>query len=141
MNGFFDKIQRFMIGRNGLDKLTGFLFAIYATLVFVSFFVIRFPIAHIVVYALEFILMLIIVFRTLSRNIYKRQKENRNFLCFSTAVKEFFTRQKNKIRDRKTHRYVKCKNCRAHLRVKNIKGKHTVRCPKCRNTFDVRILL
>lgn len=141
MNGFFDKIQRFMIGRNGLDKLTGFLFAIYATLVFVSFFVIRFPIAHIVVYALEFILMLIIVFRTLSRNIYKRQKENRNFLRFSTAVKEFFTRQKNKIRDRKTHRYVKCKNCRAHLRVKNIKGKHTVRCPKCRNTFDVRILL
>ncbi len=42
--------------------------------------------------------------------------------------------------DRKTHKYVKCKNCGATLRLKRRKGTHTATCPKCKGIVKVRSL-
>lgn len=134
MNGFFSKFQQFMMGRNGLDRFCYFLFAVYALLVVVNIFV-----HSLILYIIELIIAAYIIFRVLSKSIYKRQKENGIYMKAETAVKNFFIRQKNRIRDMKTHSYVKCKSCKAQLRVKRLKGKHTVRCPKCGNTFGVRI--
>lgn len=139
MNGFFDKLQRFMMGRNGFDKLCRFLFILYALLVVTSFFLIRFSLAHLIIYILELMVAGYIVFRVLSKNLYKRSRENMAYMKIETAVINFFLRQKNRFRDIKTHRYVKCKTCKAQLRVRRVKGKHTVRCPKCGNTFGVNI--
>lgn len=134
MNGFFAKLQQFMMGRNGLDRFCKFLFIVYALLVVVNLFV-----HSLILYVIELLIAGYIIFRMLSKNLYKRGKENQVYLKAESAVKNFFVRQKNRFRDIKTHRYVKCKTCKCQLRVKRVKGKHTVRCPKCRGTFDVNI--
>ena len=123
MNGFFDKLQRFMAGRNGYDRLCLISFFVYTALVIANIFV-----HSLIIYIIEWLILGYIIFRMLSRNVYQRQRENM-----------FFVRQKNKIRDIKTHRYIKCKNCKAKLRVKRKKGKHNVRCPKCGKVFETNI--
>lgn len=134
MNDFFYKIQQFMTGRNGLDRFNKFLFFIYALLIVVNLFV-----HSLIIYLVALALAGYIVFRTLSMNLYRRGRENQVYMKIEKPIKEFFVRQKNKIRDIKTHRYIKCKHCKAQLRVKRRKGKHTVRCPKCRQEFSVNI--
>ena len=134
MNSFLYKIQQFMIGRNGLDRFNKFLFVIYALLIVVNLFV-----HNLIIYLAALALAGYIVFRTLSKNLYRRGRENQTYMKIEKPVKEFFVRQKNKIRDIKTHRYIKCKHCKAQLRVKRRKGRHTVRCPKCRQEFSVNI--
>ena len=134
MYGFFYRIQRFMAGRNGVDKLNRFLFVFYIVLSVFSIFI-----HSLIFYLIQLSFAGLIVFRTLSKNIYRRSKENLLYIKCETAVKNFFIRNKNRIRDRKTHSYIKCKHCKAKLRVKRNKGKHTVRCPKCRQEFSVTI--
>ncbi len=134
MNGFFYRIQRFMAGRNGFDKLGRFLFVLYIILSILSIFI-----HSLVFYLIQLSFAGFIVFRTLSKNLYRRSKENLLYIKAETAVKNFFIRNKNRFRDRKTHRYIKCTHCKATLRVKRQKGKHTVRCPKCRQEFSVTI--
>lgn len=134
MYGFFMRIQRFMMGRNGMDKLNRFLFVLYILLCVVSIFV-----HSLIFYLIQWLFALYIVFRVLSKNLVMRSKENRIYCIARDAVVNFIIRQKNKVRDRKTHRYIKCKSCKASLRVKRNKGRHTVRCPRCRHEFSVTI--
>lgn len=134
MNGFFYRIQRFMAGRNGIDKLNRFLFILYIVLSFFSIFF-----HSLIFYIIQLSFAGYIIFRTLSRNLHRRSRENLFYIKIETSVKNFFIRQKNKVRDRKTHRYIKCKHCKSKLRVKRQKGKHNVRCPRCRQEFSVKI--
>ncbi|MBQ9742312.1 MAG: hypothetical protein IJV88_01380 [Ruminococcus sp.] len=134
MNRFFLRLQQFMHGRNGLDKFCGFLFIIYTIIVVLNFFF-----HSIYLLAAELLVAVYIVFRALSRNIFKRSKENQAYIKVERKVKAFLLRQKGRLRDIKTHRYIKCKNCKAQLRVKRIKGEHTVHCPKCQCNFKVKI--
>ncbi len=134
MNKFFYRVQQFMIGRNGLDKLNRFLFVIYLILVLINIFI-----SSLILYIIELMIAAFIVFRTLSKNLYRRQRENLWYINAESSVKSFFIRQKNKCRDIKTHRYIRCKCCKAQLRVKRRKGRHTVRCPKCKNEFSINI--
>lgn len=134
VNGFFQKVQQFMIGRNGLDRFNRFLFAVYAILIVLNFFL-----HSLILYIIELALIGYIVFRTLSKNLYRRGRENQFYMKLETPVKSFLIRQKNRFRDRKTHRYIRCSHCKAQLRVKKRKGRHTVRCPRCKEEFSVNI--
>lgn len=134
MNGFFWRIQRFMAGRNGMDKFNRFLFVLYLLMCIVNIFV-----RSLIVYLVQWLFVVYIIFRVLSRNIIMRSKENRIYCNVRNSVVNFIIRHKNKFRDRKTHRYIKCRHCKATLRVKRNKGNHTVRCPKCRQEFSVKI--
>ena len=134
MLGFFNRIQKFMAGRNGFDRFNRFLFAIYIILSIISVFVYSFT-----YYLIQLTFAGYIIFRMLSKDLYHRTKENMAYYKVSRGVINFFIRQKNKIRDRKTHRYIRCKHCKAKLRVKRIKGERNVRCPKCRGEFKVKI--
>ena len=134
MYGFFYRIQRFMMGRNGMDKLNRFLFVLYILLCVVSIFV-----HSLIFYLVQWLFALYIAFRVLSRNLNMRSRENRAYCKLRDSVVNFVLLQKNKLRDRKTHRYIKCSHCKSRLRVKRNKGRHTVRCPRCRQEFSVRI--
>lgn len=134
MNGFFDKLQRFMAGRNGYDRLCLISFFVYTALVIANIFV-----HSLIIYIIEWLILGYIIFRMLSRKVYQRQRENMFFVRITNSMGAFFVRQKYKIRDIKTHRYIKCKNCKAKLRVKRKKGKHNVRCPKCGKVFETNI--
>ncbi|MCQ2428448.1 MAG: hypothetical protein MJ137_08655 [Clostridia bacterium] len=79
-------------------------------------------------------------FRTLSRNIAARNKERQAFLRVRNSVKGFFRLQKDRWRDRNTHRYYRCPECRAVVRItKPGRGRSiTITCPKCGKKFDKR---
>lgn len=94
---------------------------------------------NLIVNLIALVLMVLATFRLLSKNIYKRQKENRAYLRILSGIKGFFVLRKNKFRDRKTHVYRKCPACRKVLRLPKIKGDHTVCCPCCSNRFKTNV--
>lgn len=132
--GFRERIARFMAGRYGPDALYTFTLWVCVGLVVVNLFLELWVISII-----EIALFAWSIFRLMSRNIYKRQKENQIYLKIVGKIKAPFAMMKNKWRDRKTHVYKKCPECKSTLRLPREKGKHSVRCPRCRHLFDVKI--
>lgn len=129
-----ERIARFMIGRYGTDNFYHFLLVICFVLIFINLFASSFIIS-----VLEIAVLIYATFRVLSRNVYKRQKENLFFLKITEKPRSLFKLIKCKFRDRKTHVYKKCPSCKNNLRLPKKKGKHTVACPCCQNRFDIRI--
>ena len=134
MFNLFQKFQRFMQGRYFMDTLNRFLLVLVLILSVISMFIPNIMVRMIFV-AVELALLGLFLFRCLSRNIPGRMRENRIFEKAFNPVKNFFVLSFRKIRERKDYRYIKCPACKAQLRVKNIKGTHRVRCPKCSNEF------
>ncbi len=120
--GLKSKLRYFMMGRYGTDKLNmAILSAGVALCVAVMF--IRWPLLDLALTALSYGLMFWALFRMLSRNTYKRYQENRKYL-----------RLLERIKDRE-HRYFDCPRCRQTVRVPRGKGKISITCPKCKETF------
>lgn len=130
------KISNFMYGRNGFDKFNVFLLVIYFAVGFVNTFL-----RNIYVYVFIWLLFFYIVFRVLSKNIYKRSAENRKYLSVSKSVSSFFKLIFMKVKFIKTYRFRRCKNCKAIMRLPIKKGKHTVRCVSCKKEFNVNIIV
>lgn len=139
MNSFREKIFRFMQGRYGSDKLNFALIILYVILGFIRVFI-RNRAAAYVFSAVMGIIVLYAVYRMLSRNIYKRQRENEVFCRWLGKVSPHFILLRDRLRDIKTKRYRKCPSCRNVLRLPYKKGKHSVRCPKCGHDFNVHII-
>ena len=117
-NKIRDGISRFMAGRYGMDQLGMAL--LVAALVFV--FLSRFVYTLLGIAALA--LLGFAVYRTYSRNIERRTRENTWFLHLLDP-----------LRDRE-HRYFRCPKCRQKVRVPRGKGKIAIRCPKCGERFE-----
>ena len=135
---FKERLAEFMMGRYGVDELYYFIIGSSILVMVVNLFISN-PIVSYAMLAVEFGLLGLSTYRLLSKNIYKRQKENQIFLKLIDKPKKFINLQKCKYRDRKTHVYKKCPSCKNNLRLPKQKGKHTVVCPCCKNRFDVRI--
>ena len=134
MNNFKQKLIRFMIGRYGMDEMYFGLVAVWFLLTVVNSFV-----QSTLLSLLGTAVLFYGLWRFLSHNHAKRRAENEQFLKLWRPVKNWLTFQRDRFRDRKTARYRKCKHCKAIIKLPNQKGKHTVRCPKCGERFDVRI--
>lgn len=128
---FGESFRRFMYGRYGSDELNIALLigAVAVSLVnSILSLVFRYSLTYVrIVSPILYLLMLGLlgwgVFRTLSRNIYARQKENR-----------WFKQRWQRLRDRK-NRYYRCPKCRQTVRVPKGKGKISIHCPKCGEKF------
>ena len=116
------KAQRFMAGRYGTDRLNMAILGVGLAACLISAFF-RNPLINLLFTAISYGLMIWAIFRSLSRNTYKRYQENRKFL-------QFFDR----VRDR-DHRYFDCPTCDQVVRVRRGKGKISITCPKCREKF------
>ena len=134
---FRERIYRFMYGRNGTDALCKALLVLYLILIVANLFL-PYPYSFAMSIA-EFVLGAYIIFRIMSRNLYKRGRENQWYLRQKNRIKGFFALKKARHRDRKTHIFRKCKHCRKTLRLPRIKGRHTVRCPLCGARFDIKV--
>jgi hypothetical protein len=130
MRNFFARasarLQRFMSGRYGSDELT--LFLMGAALLFLILSV--FPPLWFL-YFVGAALLIWAAFRSFSRNIYKRRREREVYLRLLAKPRSAIKLQRNKWRDRKTHKYFRCRHCKAILRVPRGKGKIDVTCPRC----------
>ena len=119
---FLAGVRHFMSGRYGMDKLN---MAILWAGVICSLLsaMIRVQPVNLIFWVLSYVLMILSIFRILSRNTYKRYQENRKFL-------QIFDR----LKDRQ-HRYFDCPKCRQTVRVPRGKGKIAITCPRCRERF------
>ncbi len=115
-------LQRFMTGRYGTDKLNTAILGAGVVVCLISLFT-PWPMVDLLLSLLAYVLMFWALFRTLSRNTYKRYRENRRFLLL-----------RDRIRDRE-HRYFDCPRCHQPVRVPRSKGKIAITCPKCREKF------
>ncbi|MDO5540993.1 MAG: hypothetical protein Q4F83_13170 [Eubacteriales bacterium] len=134
LNKLRDAMQRFFYGRHGMDDLGQFTFIVYMVL-----FVLNLLTRNAVFYYVELIIVFLFLYRCLSKNLTKRQEENRKYMEFKNKFLRFFRIQKRRWTDRKTHVYRTCPHCRTTVRLPKIKGTHTTTCPKCRKDFDVKV--
>ena len=111
-----------MMGRYGSDKLNMAILGIGLLLIVVAM-INPIGILDLILTGLSYAMMFWAIFRTLSRNTYKRYQENRKFL-------QFFDRLKDR-----DHRYYDCPKCHQVVRVPRGKGKIAITCPKCREKF------
>ena len=122
------KIQCFMQGRYGYDEFSRFLSITGLVLLFLSYI----PFLSFL-YFLAIILLVWSIFRSFSKNTYKRQMEGQKYLTIKNKVRQKFTLLRSVWRERKTHKYYKCSRCKTIMRIsKPEKGKTiTIPCPKC----------
>lgn len=135
MRDFLNRIFEFMRDRYGHDQLNTALLVFTALVYFINLFA-----RTSWLFILAVIPLILYIYRAMSRNINRRLYENRIFLEIWGKVTAFFKRQYMKIKDFKTHRYVRCPYCKAHLRLKKRTGIHTIHCPKCNSDFKKNIL-
>ena len=115
-------LRRFMEGRYGNDKLNSAILGSALVMVILALFI-RNPLVNLILHGISYALMFWSIFRTLSRNTYKRYQENRQFL-----------KSVDRFRDRE-HRYFECPKCRQTVRVPRGKGKIAITCPRCKEKF------
>lgn len=113
--------RNFMMGRYGTDKLNTVILGAGVIVCLIGMFV---PAAiRLLFTAVSYGLMIWAIFRSFSRNTYKRYQENRRFLMLLDRVKD------------REHKYFDCPKCRQPVRVPRGKGKIAITCPKCREKF------
>lgn len=129
---FGDRYIKFMKDRYGIDELYKFLLLICFVLLVINTFV-----SNNIIRLFEVLLIVIIFYRYMSKNIKLRKKENDKYLEIKNKIIKLFDYNKKKYKDRNTHMYKKCPKCKQKIRLPLKKGKHTVKCPNCGNRFDV----
>ena len=117
-----EKFRRFMEGRYGTDKLNMAILVLGLAFSLLGLFI-RVPIVYILLQLAAYVMMGIAIFRCLSRNVYRRYRENQRFLMLVDRIKD------------KDHRYFVCPKCHQPVRVPRGKGKIAITCPKCREKF------
>ena len=115
-------LRNFMMGRYGTDRLNMAILGVGLAASLLSVFFRSTPL-NLVFFLLSYGMMFWAIFRSLSRNTYKRYQENRKFL-------QVFGR----LKDRQ-HRYFDCPKCRQMVRVPRGKGKISITCPRCKENF------
>ncbi len=142
MNGFREKLIRFMYGRYGFDQLGKFLLGAGFVMAILSMPLRFLPthIPYVICSSLNSVFYIVAFFRILSRNIGRRTLENEGYLRIRSRVMPFLDEKTKSIRD-KNYIYKKCPKCSAKLRLKRIKGKHITKCPKCSQKFNVWVFI
>ena len=120
-------LARFMYGRYGSDRFNRFLLVLY--LIFWVLSVVFRGWTGLIFYALTTVTMVWTLFRMLSRNISRRQAENRWYL-----------HQVTRLKDIRRYRYRRCPHCRGMLRLPIKRGRRTVTCHRCRHQFKAFFL-
>ena len=119
---FIAGTRRFMIGRYGTDKLNMAILGAGVIACLLALFISN-PYVDLLLTLVSYGLMFWALFRTFSRNTYKRYQENRKYLMLLERLKD------------RDHKYFDCPRCRQPVRVPRKKGKIAITCPKCAEKF------
>ena len=125
-----EKIQRFMVGRYGVDALSKFMVTVALILWAINLFA-----RNRILYSWAVILWILVYVRMFSRNIQKRYRENAKFLEIKGKVLARFRKEKSNMEQRKTHHIYKCPTCSQKIRIPRGKGRICITCPKCKTEF------
>jgi uncharacterized CHY-type Zn-finger protein len=122
-----------MYGRYGIDELYKLGLILCVIISLINIFLNNRNLSII-----ETLIIVIIVYRSMSKNVSRRRKENQRYLKVRNSIKNKFNLIRKKWNDRNTHMYKKCPKCKTVLRLPLKKGKHTCKCPNCHNRFEVK---
>lgn len=128
-----EKFRKFMAARYGVDILSRFLTFTALVLSIINMFT-RYTVLSVVSMAL----LVIVIYRTFSKKIQKRIRENQIYYNLTLPVRTWLTKTRNKIKYRKEYKYFKCSECKKDLRVPKKKGKIIVTCPKCGYKMEIK---
>lgn len=123
-------LARFMSGRYGGDQLNTAMMVTYLVLYLVAVFT-RWYLLEII----ALVLLVISLFRMLSRKHDRRRAENAKFLQLTRPLARRAKNLKTRVKDRE-HRYFKCPGCGQQMRVPRGKGRITVHCRTCGANFE-----
>ena len=100
-------------------------------------------------YIISLLIFAVTVFRSLSKNLARRARENEVFMRWWGNWQPYFHKQAEKAKPKmrmmvrkmqdSDHVYKKCPDCKAVLRLAKKRGKHQTRCPACGKRFQVHI--
>ena len=141
MRSFFYKLSsamaRFMYGRNGTDQLNWAILVMYLVLWVIRILVsaLDVTVAAMIIDVIMFLLAVVLLWRTFSRNLAKRRAENQRFINWWWPIKNRFAAAKARKAD-KAHKYFTCKNCKTICRVPAGRGKIVITCPKCGHKIE-----
>lgn len=139
------KMQRWMQGRYGTDELNralsfGTIILLVASLIVgratVNAETGRSSFVSTLLWYLAFAMLIWSLIRTYSKNLEKRRKEREAYMNFTGKIKGFFSLEKRKWSERKTHVYFKCPGCGKQLRVPKGKGNLRITCPGCGKVLE-----
>ena len=125
-----ERMQRFMAGRYGNDQLNQFIF-----IVAIISMVLEIITRQSLFYTLTLVLLILAYVRVFSRNINKRYEENMKFLQKKDTILNKFRKQKYYAAQRRNFHIYTCPQCKQKIRIPKGKGKISITCPKCRNSF------
>ena len=131
---FRNWLARAMTGRYGTDQLNRALNIATIVLLVLSLFLGRGGFGSLL-WALALACLLWGAFRTFSRNIPARQRENAAYLGLTRNWRERFRGAKDRFQQRKDYRFFRCPSCRTWLRVPRGKGKLNITCRHCGERF------
>lgn len=130
MDNLFDKIQKFMEDRYGMDQFNLFL-AVITFILVDSAIIFGIPFLQIPGY----LALIILTYRTFSKQKQKRIIENRRYMELTDPFRKRYILVKKNLTD-KQHKYYICPQCRQLVRVPRGKGMVEVTCPKCKAKFS-----
>ena len=135
-----DKFNKFMQGRYGVDELSRFTMGAALVLIILTMFITMFN--RNLGSIFDFLGIAAIVyayFRIFSRNIQQRYAENQKYLQMTSKLRLRFNKEKNLMKQRKTHHIYACPGCGQKIRIPRGKGqKVEIECPKCHEKFIKR---
>lgn len=134
MNGFKDRIARFMYGRYGMDQLYRAILFLCVGLMCAGLFV-KSP----VISAVMWVLLLLAIARSMSRDIEARSRENAKYLEATKGIRKELALAARKVRGCRSWRYRRCPRCKAVIEIPRKKGKRSIDCPRCHKVFETRI--
>lgn len=125
-NGQLPSIKEIL--KNLIDELNRFLLVLLAILIIVAFFINSF-----IIDLSKFIVLIIIIFRLVSKNKIQRTKENKTFLKIIRTITKPFTNIYKSLKDNNV--YKKCPKCKTILKLPlpNKRGINHAKCPNCSN--------
>lgn len=127
-----NRLIRFMYGRNGVDQLNRGLLRLFIVLWLVQSVLMgitKSAALDLVLDVVDWALIAVILFRTFSKDLYRRREENSRYLQWVWRVKNNLRMRREQRMDR-AHKYFTCK-CGAVCRVPAGKGRVVITCPKC----------
>ena len=88
-----NKLRTFMIGRYGIDDLYKVLLVIYTILILINIFI-----RSKIIAVIEVLLIIIMIYRVISKNIYQRRKENDMYLKIKNKILSTYNYNKKKYK-------------------------------------------
>ena len=131
INKMADSLRRFMYGRAGVDKLSYALIIIGVIISLMGILIDSF-----VFTVLYYILLGLVLYRVLSKDIQKRHQENMMFQGLWGQVLGKINGKKKEMEMKKIYCLFQCPRCSQKLRMPKNKGVVVVTCSRCKCEFQ-----